>query len=111
MSWAQSMLVIIQLIAMDNNVIKDIIQIAQFKVKTQWECYKAKDGRLQTAHDHLHLPCKISAYACTTPTGTYIWEHPQRSCKLKTIHTSMMTQEKDRYLCDQTNKIILKKGP
>ena len=33
----------------DDNMIEDVLQIAQFKIITQRERYKAKDSRLQTA--------------------------------------------------------------
>lgn len=93
-------------------IIKDVLQIAQYKVIVKEETFLVdSDDRVEAAADHLRLPlnCNVWMHGCKLHDLTYVWQAPQHRCPMEAVRTVSMRKEGD-FLRSNEFKILLKPG-
>jgi hypothetical protein len=101
-----------QSLRVNNYIIQDILQIAQYKVVIKEETFLVEpDDRVEVAADHLRLPltCNVGMHGCKLHDLTYVWQAPLHRCPMEAVRTVSMTQEGD-FLRSSDFNILLKPG-
>ena len=95
-----------------NHVIKDVLQIAQWKVTIKAEKFRVKGEEVEATASHLRLPqdsCSLNTLGCRLHDITYVWHPPRNQCPMELARTLTMTQE-NGFLRNSDLNILLKKG-
>ncbi|MCP4054030.1 MAG: hypothetical protein GY739_13365, partial [Mesoflavibacter sp.] len=70
------------------------------------EEYLANHGLVESATEHLTLPCTVPEDGCETEQRTYVWKDPGNECNLRRVRTIAPNRTQNTWLVDHHNQLL-----
>ena len=89
-----------------DELVENEVVLIELRIMIRNEEYLASHGLVESATDHLSLPCSVPEEGCQTSEKTYIWKDPGNECNLRRVRTIAPNRTQDTWLVDHHNQLL-----